>query len=49
MVTAASVVILEDSLLRLDENFIKNFHNFDDDSWMLYVPVSSISRWKEVC
>lgn len=35
LVPAASVVFFGDSLLRIDENLIKDFHDFDDDSWML--------------
>ena len=35
LVPAASVAFFGVALLRVDENLIRDWHDFDDDSWML--------------
>ena len=35
LIPAASIAFFGKALLEIDENLIKDFHDFDDDSWML--------------
>lgn len=35
LIPAASVAFFGEALLKIDEDFIKSFHAFDEDSWML--------------